>query len=75
VTTVFKIDDSGTISELATYSLSPKESVRNAFQQLIVRNLSTWNYDNVESDIKESKRGFHILFGKNSALFSKRIEV
>ena len=70
-TTVYKIDDEGNIDELATYSQPPKQSLKNAFLQFIKNNWNTWNYSNINVDIKEGKRGFHIPFGDNSVLFTR----
>lgn len=74
LSTIFKIDDDGNITELASYQLLPYDALKAAYLQFIKNYYNTWMYDHLKPDIQETKNGYVIFYGENSALYVKNNE-
>ena len=59
-TTIYSLEDNGTIEELAIYSLEPKAALI-AFIQQSKGNMNTWDYPTEMVGIHEKRNRFYFL--------------
>lgn len=73
-TEVKSIDDNGKIIVVGSWSKPPLHALICAIEQIIHKNMNTWNYvfEQNKHKIKETKNGFAYFYGDNSVLYVTR---
>ena len=51
-------EETGHIERKATYSLTPKEALRNYIMQVVFKDVHWWNYPEIIQGMRESEHGW-----------------
>lgn len=72
-TDIYKLDNEGNMSHLATYSLPKEKALKCAVLQFLHKRWDTWNYDKIDIKLSQSKSTgqFMYFYDDNSVLFTR----